>query len=291
MRRGWALAGLAGLRCPCCSAAARAQQHRSGFLPARRDREASELGHQPLDRAPGSPPWPSACLVWGLIDLVRRGLPPQEGRRRAAARSCATTCRSRSSTPSCPLLHGRGPVLLHRPRRDGPARHLHASPTSPSTSSASSGAGTSTTSTTTSTRPARTPSSTGKPGVAGDAPHAVPAGQQADRVRPHRPRRHPLVLGAGLPAEDGHDPGQGQQVPGRARPRSAPSRASAPSCAAPTTRRCCSTSRSSTQAEYDAHMAELRAKGQTGQLDNTPQPAAARWTRTSSMLPTATGSN
>ena len=76
-------------------------------------------------------------------------------------------------------------------------------------------------------------------------------------------RRHPLLLGPGLPVQDGRHP-----RPRRTTSRSRPTRdghlrrASAPSSAASTTRGCCSTSRSSSQAEYDAHLEELADAGQ-----------------------------
>ena len=81
--------------------------------------------------------------------------------------------------------------------------------------------------------------------------------------------------------EDGHDPGQDQPVPARRRPRSARSRASAPSCAASTTRRCSSTSRSSRRPSTTQHIADLKASGQDGlsSVDaaaSTSAPATAR---------------
>ena len=54
-----------------------------------------------------------------------------------------------------------------------------------------------------------------------------------------------------------------QVMPDRRRART---RASAPSCAAPTTREMLFQVKVVSQAEYDAHMADLEARGQTGQL-------------------------
>ena len=86
---------------------------------------------------------------------------------------------------------------------------------------------------------------TGEPGAEETIPTLyLPVGERIEFVLTARDVIHSFWVPV-VPAEDGHDPGAGQQVPGRARPRPAPSRASAPSCAAPTTRTCSSTSRSS----------------------------------------------
>ena len=58
--------------------------------------------------------------------------------------------------------------------------------------------------------------------------------------------------------------------------RRARSRASAPSCAAPTTRRCCSTSHVVSEEEYNAYLKTLIAKGQIGEAKGPPTPTSRR---------------
>ena len=82
------------------------------------------------------------------------------------------------------------------------------------------------------------------PGRAADAV----AGQGPERAGlPALARRHPLLLGAVVPLQDGRGARVVTTGSRSRRPARAPSRAAAPSCAASTTRGCCSTSRSSTR--------------------------------------------
>ena len=248
-RRGLTLTGLA-VACALALSGC-GEQLRARLPAARRDRERRHVVTSLWIWS-----WIAALavgvLVWGLIIWCVVAYRAQEGRRRPA-RAAALQRADRDPLHGRPAVHGRrcssttpratSPALLdvsQKPDVDGQRRRQAVElglqlrrgqrPTSR----------------------ARRPSSTGKPGVAEDPSDPVPAGQQAGRVRADRARRHPLVLGAGVPAEARHDPGQGQQVPGRPDRDRAPSRASAPSCAAPTTRRCCSRSRSCRRQAYDA---------------------------------------
>ena len=185
---------------------------RPGRLPAPRRHRGRRAGHHLWNGA-----WIAALavgvLVWGLIIwcvvAYRRKKDDTD-----AAGAAALQRADRDPLHDRPGLHDRRALLLHRPRRGRPCSTPPSTPTSSSTSSASSGAGTSTTSTSRPTRAARRPSSPASPAPR-RPPDAVPAGRQAHRVRAHLARRHPLVLGAGVPAEARHDPGPGQQVPGR----------------------------------------------------------------------------
>ncbi len=208
-----------------------------GFLPKARDRER-QAGHQPVERLldrragrgrPGVGPDP----------VVRRGLPPPQGRPGVPG-AAALQRADRDPLHRRAAVHDRRAVLLHRPGRDRPCCRRTVKPdvvvnvvgkqwswdfnyTTEQVYEAGTQA-----------------ELTGKPLPEGVAADALPAGRQAGRVRAHLARRHPLVLGAGLPAEARHDPRAGS-TGSRSCPRPrARSPGGAPSCAARTTRRCCS---------------------------------------------------
>ena len=93
------------------------------------------------------------------------------------------------------------------------------------------------------------------------------AGRGPERdVHPALAGRHPLLLGAVLLLQARRPPGPRPVVLADTERRRATSSAGAPSCAGSSTRGCCSTSTSSTQEEFDQHMAELVDRGQTGTL-------------------------
>ena len=77
-------------------------------------------------------------------------------------------------------------------------------------------------------------------------------------------------LRAGVPRQDGHDPGQSSPITGSRRRGSAPSRCFAPSSAAPATPSCAAASWSSRRAHYQAWLqqqktfAQLQSAGQGG---------------------------
>ena len=167
--------------------------------------------------------------------------------------------------------HDRGASSTSPPATRPRSPSVGTTPTSPSTSSATSGPGTSTTSTPTSTRwvcrASWTPSrASGRAADAGTCRWTRGCGScslAATSSTRSGSRRSCSRWTSSRAA---------QPVRGHADQARAPSPASAPSCAGRTTRGCCSTSRSSRQAEYDAHMAELRTKGQVGTLDTGPGP-------------------
>ena len=168
----------------------------TGWLPPAVT-EGGETVTTPVDRRLDRGPGRRRPRV-GPDHLVRRGLPPQQGRQRAA-RAAALQHPDRDPLHGRPDLHGRGALLLHRARR---VRALDTSTAGrrhgqrrrqavelglqlrrgrhPRDRRAGHH-----------DRRARRP---------GDHPDALPAGRRADRVRAHRARRHPLVLGARLPA-------------------------------------------------------------------------------------------
>ena len=100
-------------------------------------------------------------------------------------------------------------------------------------------------------RPTPTSRSAARPvfdaGTTAQRPDAVAGQGQVGPGLPVLARRHPLVLGAGVPLQDGRRARAAQPLRVHPDQRSAPSRAAAPSSAASTTRGCCSTSRWSTR--------------------------------------------
>ena len=102
----------------------------------------------------------------------------------------------------------------------------------------------------------------------------LPVGRD-DPLHPDLTGRHPLLLGPGVPVQDGRHPGPGQQLRADAEQGRARTRAGAPSCAASTTRGCSSTSRSCSEADYDA--APCRPQGaRSGRPARRPDGSARR---------------
>ena len=262
----------------------------SGWLPLGRRRH-HRAGRPDHDLWIGS--WIAALVVgvfvWGLMIWCVIAYRRQEDRRRAA-RAAPLQPADRDPLHGRAAVHGRGAVLLHRPRRGG---HCSTPRQKPDVTVNVVGKQWSWDFNYVDAdvyEPARRPSSTGKPATQDDAPDALPAGRQAGRVRPQRARRHPLVLGAGVPAEARHHPGQANTLPGRPDPGRAPTRASAPSSAAPTTRRCSSRSRSSPQAEFDAAHRRAAGRGPDRPARQRPQPRAGP-TEDQRLMPASTGSS
>jgi cytochrome c oxidase subunit 2 len=81
-------------------------------------------------------------------------------------------------------------------------------------------------------------------------------------------RRHPLVLGAGVPAEARHDPRPRQPLPGHPTQEGTFKGKCAELCGAYHSNMLFNVKVVS-QAEYDKHINDLRAAGQTGMLNNT----------------------
>ena len=146
--------------------------------------------------------------------------------------------------------------------------HLRRGRTSTCRSSASSGAGTSTTSTTTRTTPVSTRRTSAPPAPVCSADQVtlyLPVDERVEFTLDSRDVIHSFWIPAFL-YQDGHDPGQDEHVPGHPAPRRATTWASAPSSAASTTRRCCSTSRSCRARSTTRTSRSCKAKGQEGSL-------------------------
>ena len=111
-------------------------------------------------------------------------------------------------------------------------------------------------------------------GTINKTPDAVPPGQQVGAVHAQLARRHPLVLDPVLLPEAGRRPGPEQLLRRRAEQGGHVPPASAPSCAAPTTRPCCSTSHVVSEAEYHAYLKTLVAKGQIGEAKGPATPTS-----------------
>ena len=222
-------------------------------------------------------------MIWGLMLWCVAAYRKRKGDDTGSPCSCGTTCRSRSCTRSCrSSWSGCSSTTPPATRRRSPTRPPR--PTCTCRSSASSGAGTSTTSTTTSYDSGvstRQDVGSAGTGVLEDQLPTLylPVDERVEFTLDSRDVIHSFWIPAFL-FKHGHDPGQDEHVPGHADRGGRRTRASAPSSAASTTRRCCSTSRSCPREEYDAHMAELKAaKGQDGLARHRVQPPARTWTR------------
>ena len=175
-------------------------------------------------------------LTWGLILWPVVFSPAQAQRHRPAAADALQPA-DRGLLHRRPAHHDRGVLLLHRARRGPHHARSRPTPTTRSRSPASSGRGSSPT-TATAARTPRRPARRASPRRC-----TCPQGESV-QFRLAVQRRHPLVLGAGVPVQDGRHPGPDEHLRDHAEEARHVTTAGAPSCAARTTPGCCSTSRS-----------------------------------------------
>src|SRR6478736_4935409 len=177
-----------------------------------RDHEPDRTDHRPLGRLLGGRP-AGRHPDLGTDPLVRHGLPEAQGRRPAPR--AAPVPRAAGDHVRDPAdHHGRRADLLHGARHDREPGHLRGARHDRAGHRQAVELGLQLRRR---RRVRHRPARAGgrrdrRPGGPADA---VPARGRAGRVRPRLPRRHPLVLGAGLPLQAGHDPGAHQHVPGR----------------------------------------------------------------------------
>ena len=199
-------------------------------------------------------------IVWGLTDLRDGRLPPQEDRRRAAA-AAALQRADRDPLHDRPRVHGRAcssstPRATSRPCSTSPQKpdvtinvlakqwswdfnYLEADVYESGVQ-------------------VELDKNTGEP--LNEQPVLVlPVNKRVEFVLNARDVIHSFWVPAFLQKLD-MLPGKTNRFQVTSRPRRAPSRASAPSCAAPTTRRCSSRSRSSPRQAYEAEIARLRSR-------------------------------
>ena len=97
--------------------------------------------------------------------------------------------------------------------------------------------------------------------------HAARPGQPAGAAAHDQPRRHPLVLRPRLPHQAGRHARAATPRPGSRRPSPGATRSSAPSTAAPGTRRCGARSWSCRGPEFDTWMARAAARASPSAVD------------------------
>src|SRR6478736_1358006 len=177
-----------------------------------RDHEPDRTDHEPLGRLLGGRP-AGRHPGLGPDPLVRHGVPEAQGRR-PAPRAAAVPRAARDHVRDPADHHGRRAVLLHGARHDGDPGHQRRAGSHRPGDRQAVELGLQL------RRRRRVRHGPARPGGRRDRrprgpADAVPAGGRAGRVRARLPRRHPLVLGARLPLQAGHDPGAHQHVPGR----------------------------------------------------------------------------